>query len=504
MLFASVYVPNFLTQAALRHDRDIRDKPFVVVAGTPSQVRVIALNAKAQKMGLWIGMTRSDAEAVAGIQVRERSVGLEAAAHAALLDCMTRFSPWCEDVADDLLVLDISGLSKLLGTPTQIARSIRDQARGLTIYIKVGVARNIDSAIHASRVAKGICILPSGKEAEFLKDTPLDVLDPSPEIAQTLARWGIRTFGQLAALPDFDLSQRLGQEGLRLQALAQGQSSRILLPTSPPAVFEEVIQFDDSVEDLASLAFVFNRLLDQLVYRLTNRSLAVGELRIELQLDLAADGARATEKIFVRTLKLPVPTIDIKLLLKLLQFDLEAHQPGAPVSRVMIHAEAARPRVIQEGMFVPKGPEPQRLELTLARLRKIVGEDRVGAAELIDQHVQVPFRMIHFSPGAAITSPPIRPVSAIKRTAVRIFRPSVQVVVEKTNGAPRRVRLHGVMYRIVQASGPWRRSGEWWTQDHWERDEWDLVLEGEESNHLLVRAYRDIVTGQWYVEAEYD
>jgi protein ImuB len=283
----------------------------------------------------------------------------------------------------------------------------------------------------AARVAKGISILPAGKEAEILKDTPLAALDPSAEVAQTLARWGIRTFGQLAALPDFDLSQRLGQEGLRLQELVRGQSTRILSPTSPPAVFEEMVQFDDSVEDLESLAFVFNRLLDQLVFRLTNRSLAVGELRIELQLNLAADGARATEKTFARTLKLPVPTIEIKLLLKVLQLDLEAHPPGAPVAAVMIRAEAVRPRIVQDGMFVPKGPEPQRLELTLAKLRKIVGEDRVGAAELIDQHLQVPFRMVRFSPGAAFQS---GPASATKQTAVRIFRPSVPVRVEKTIG----------------------------------------------------------------------
>jgi protein ImuB len=293
----------------------------------------------------------------------------------------------------------------------------------------------------------------------------------------------------------------LGQEGLRLQALAQGISTRILSPTSASAVFEEEITFDDSVEDLESLAFVFNRLLDQLVFRLASRSLAVGELHLELLLNLAADGATATEKIFTRALKLSVPTVDTKLLLKLLQLDLEAHRPGAPVARIMIHAEAMRPRVVQEGMFVPKGPEPQRLEVTLAKLRKIVGEDRVGSPELIDGHLQVPFRLVRFNPGATLKSGSV-PVAS--RTAVRIFRPSVPVRVEKTNGAPRRVRFQGIDHRVVQASGPWRRSGEWWTQEHWGRDEWDLILDNGESSRLLVRAHRDLVTRQWFVEAEYD
>jgi protein ImuB len=147
---------------------------------------------------------------------------------------MTRFFPWCENISEDTLILDISGLSKLHGTPAQIARSIREQAQVLSLYTKIGVARNIDSAIHAARIAKGISILPAGKETELLKDAPLEILDPSPEIAETLARWGIRSLGQLAALPDFDPSQRLGQEGLHLQALAQGRSPRMLSPTSPP------------------------------------------------------------------------------------------------------------------------------------------------------------------------------------------------------------------------------------------------------------------------------
>jgi hypothetical protein len=72
----------------------------------------------------------------------------------------------------------------------QIARSIRDHARSVSLYLKVGVVRNIDSAIHAARTAKSICILPSGKEAEFLKDTPLEILDPSPEIAETFDALG--------------------------------------------------------------------------------------------------------------------------------------------------------------------------------------------------------------------------------------------------------------------------------------------------------------------------
>jgi protein ImuB len=500
-LFAAAYIPNFLAQAALRNHPGPREKPFVVVDGKPPQVRVVALNSAAREMGLGVGMTKADAEAQSGVQIRERSARLEALAHLALRDCLARFSPRCEDVAPDLFVLDISGLSTLMGTPAEIAGSMRDHARNLALYIKVGVAGSIDSAIHATRIAKDILILPDGREAELLKNAPLDILDPSPEILAVFHRWGIRRFGQLAALPQLALSERLGQEGLRLQRLTQGLSARILSPTSPAEIFEEEMEFDYPVEDLESLAFVFHRLLGQLVLRLTARALAVGEIDLELHLDLAADGATATRRVFARALKLPVPTVDTAFLMKLLRLDLESHSPGAPVAKVLLHIEPARPRMVQEGMFIPRGPEPQRLELTLAKLRRLVGEDRVGSPELIDRHLPVPFRMAGFIPKGSFPAGSLR---SIGQTAARIFRPNVPIRVERMRGAPWRVRFSGKDYPVLHASGPWRRSGEWWARGRWGRDEWDLVLDNGGDKRLLVRVYRDLVTKHWYIEAEYD
>jgi len=501
MLFAAAYLPNFLAQAALRNDPGAREKPSVIVDGTSPQVRVVALNSRAKAMGLWVGMTRADAESQSNVQVRDRSARLESLMHLAMQDCLARFSPRCEDAAPDLFVLDISGLSTLMGTPAEIARGMRDQAQNLTIYIKVGVASNIDSAIHAARIAKSLLVLPDGREAEVLKDAPLEILDPSPEILAILHRWGIRRFGQLAALPQLALSERLGQEGLRLQRLTQGVSTRILSPTFPAAVFEEEMEFDYAVEDLESLAFVFHRLLGQLVLRLTARALAAGEIHLQLYLDLAADGVTATDMVFTRALKLPVPSVDPAFLTKLLQLDLEAHAPGAPVAKVLLQVEPTRPQTVQEGMFVPQGPQPERLELTLARLRRIVGEDRVGSPELIDRHLPIPFRIVGFTPkGSPIAGTP----PSIGETAARIFRPSVPVGVEQMRGAPRRIRFSGRNYPVLHASGPWRRSGEWWSRERWGRDEWDLVLDNGEDGRLLVRAYRDLVTRHWYLEAEYD
>ena len=75
--------------------------------------------------------------------------------------------------------------------------------------------------------------------------------------------------------------------------------------------------------------------------------------------------------------------------LKLLQLDLEAHPPPAPMVQVWMGANPVKPQAAQSGLFIPAAPEPVKLELTLARIKAIVGENRAGVAGALD----------HASPG---------------------------------------------------------------------------------------------------------
>ena len=69
--------------------------------------------------------------------------------------------------------------------------------------------------------------------------------------------------------------------------------------------------------------------------------------------------------------------LDAKVFLKFLQLDLNAHPPGAPIMKIHLAAEPARPRSAQGGLFLPPSPEPEKLELTLARIAAMVGENKV-------------------------------------------------------------------------------------------------------------------------------
>ena len=106
--------------------------------------------------------------------------------------------------------------------------------------------------------------------------------------------------------------------------------------------------------------------------------------------------AAAGRKTYVKVLHLPVPMRDSKMLLKLLRLQLQVDPPAGDIVKITLGAEPARPRSTQRGLFVPNSPDPEKLELTVARLAKLVGDANIGSPELVDTHRPGEFRMKRF------------------------------------------------------------------------------------------------------------
>ncbi len=407
--FACIFVPDFPVEALLRAEPELRSQSLAVLEGKAPLQKVFAVNENARRAGVDPGMTKLQIEACTGLVLRARSLPQEAAAHAALLDCAQSFSPRVEAAGCDTIVLDLAGLQPLFGPLPKIARALARRASDLGLETSVAVAGNPDTAVLAARGFSGVTVIPEGKEAEQLGSLPVEVLfgnstQESAQLLETFSRWGIRKLRDLAALPDIALSERLGQAGIHLQKLACGATSRTLVPVEPPLIFEEVIELEYPLVLLEPLAFLLGRLLEQLCARLEARALATQELRLCLELengwqtDEITTGDGRARRSFQRTLRLPVPLLDSRTFLKLLQLDLKAHPPGAPIVKIQLAAEPVRPRAAQNGLFLPPSPEPEKLELTLARIAGIVGEDKVGSLELLDTHRPEGFRMQRFAP----------------------------------------------------------------------------------------------------------
>ena len=525
MPFAAIFVPDFSVEAILRSEPDLSSQAVAILEGKPPQQRIFAINEKARQVGIEAGMTKLQAEACPELMLRNRSVLQESSAHAALLDCAQSFSPRVEDTAPDLILLDINGMEGLFGEPAKLARDLARRASDVGLEVNVAVAANPDAATLAARGFPGVTVIPPGEEEERLSNLPIPVLlaafQPSnPEsdkqnLLDTLERWGVRKLRALATLPEIAISERLGQKGVQLQKLARGMVSRTLVPLDPPLNFEEAVELEYPLVLLEPLAFLLNRMIEQLCSRLSARAFASQELRLRLQLETRIQADEESNEcanvpsrpLFTRTLHLPVPMLDAKVFLKLLQLDLKAHPPGAPIKKVWLSAEPARSRVAQGGLFLPPSPEPEKLELTLARISGIVGEGKLGSVEILDTHRPEAFRMQHFKPvmpeqKKAVVD--LEPKSLV--TALRIFRPVLRATVSFRDGVPARIaceKKKEIYGDIVWQAGPWRSSGDWWEQNAWARDEWDIALKTIRGI-VLYRLVHDLLSGCWFVEGTYD
>jgi protein ImuB len=521
-----------------------------------------------------------------------------------LADFGYSFSPIVEETTPDCVVLDVAGCELRFGSAYKLASEISSHALrpkaegGLGQRISVSLAGNPDSAILAARFLKGITFIEPGEELTALGDLPIEkLLSPRPsvqgpnsgmpksilkppnsrlnretldlglwtldpkqgeEILETLRLWGVRTFRDFVRLPTTGVAERLGQDGVKLQQLAAGKTERHLQLKQPAPIFDNQIELDYPLAELEPLSFIFARLLNQLCARLLAYALATNELRISLKLE---DGATHE-----RRLSLPAPLRDHKIFLKLLLLDTEAHPPPRAVVGVAIACEPVKPRVLQSGLFIPQAPEAAKLELTLARLVKLVGRRNVGSPAVVDTHRPDTFQLKRFvvsadrktrrgtatgrwgaggtgknadkvspphsvspsprltvSPAPHLASPPHPvpasphpPASPFLRLGFRMFRPPLRAMVDASRGYPQQISAWGpnrsVYGRVVQLSGPWRKTGDWWRDDSWGRDEWDVAIEQSGAAvreraavaQVLYRIYRELRSGAWFVEGRYD
>jgi protein ImuB len=526
MFFACIFVPDFPVEAILRSEPELRSRAVAVLDGKAPLKKVFAQNENARRAGVEVGMAKLEVEACSEIVLRCRSQLQEDAAHAALLDCAQSFSPRVEDIACDTILIDLAGLEPLFGPLPKIARDLALRASDLGLESNVAVAANPDTAVIAARGFSGITLIPHGNEAKRLGGLPIEVLfggghdfQETEQFLETFRRWGIHKLSDLAILPDVALSERLGQQGLQLQKLARGATFRTLAPAEPLLAFEEAIELEYPLVLLEPLAFLLGRLLEQLCTRLSMHALATQELCLRFELDSSCheeepdSRSSASTQTFERILRLPVPLLDAKIFLKLLQLDLNAHPPGAPILKIHLRAEPVRPRAAQGGLFVPPAPEPEKLELTLARIAGIVGEEKIGSLELLDTYRAEGFRMQRFNPNSqgSFKSKSCDNNTATV-TALRIFRPTVPATVTLRDGSPTHIACpkrkgkdkdKEIQGQILWAAGPWRSSGDWWEQEAWSRDEWDIAVQAE-TEITLFRLVRDLLAGRWFVEGTYD
>ena len=425
--------------------------------------------------------------------------------HSALEPIARDFSPRVELPAPDCVIIDISGLDRLIGDPHEIGQELQravqraDAAKSSAVRIALAPTRITAQLI--ARAAPGLTVVADASCLARMPAQALADLGAPPDLLATLERWGVKTLGAFAALPSPALSARLGQDGIRWQRLARGEDPAPLVPSLPDERFETVFDLEWPVEGLEPLSFVLGRLLDPLCARLEVRDRAVAALTLQLREAVSREWHR-------RRLELPAPMRDVRVLRTLICLDLEGHPLDSGIDRVGLFIEPTPGRVCQFSLLTKPTLAPEQAATLMARLRALMGQDRCGIPELVDTHRPGAFTIGEFSPSSPSSphagetpahsffqrSPSLRrlrhPIPA--RVVLEEKRP-VRVVTDRRgwNGGT-----------VLWCAGPWRSSGDWWkpSGEPWNQEGWDVAL----SDGGLYRVHQDRLSQQWFIEAVVD
>ena len=485
-----------------------------------------------------------------------------------LVDVARSYSPRVEVLSEQIVLLDLEGLTRLFGDASAIGERLRQSAveQGHA-PVRVALAATRTAAILLATARPGVTVVPEGEEAAVLAPLPLRTLTavaalafrvpspesrapsrgarsssteprilgrrslvrlraerygetstklgersrgeggPNPDALAVLSRWGLRTLGDLAALPAADLSARLGQAGVWWQRLARGEAPGPLVPTAVEELFEASLELEWPIEGLEPLSFILTRLLDPLCQRLERRDRGAAVLHVRLRL--------VTRALHLRSLQLPAPMRDPKVLRTLLLLDLESHPAPAGIDVVTIAIDPTPGRIVQESLLTRARPAPEQISTLLARLQALMGEGRCGSPALVDSHRPGAFAM---TPFRVVDEPRASERDACPAATLRRFRLPIPARVLIEHGRPISVRtdrqsLQGG--RVQTSAGPWRTSGEWWKtaaapaateldalrgRVGWNRDEWDVAL----SDGAIYRVFEDRDSGRWFIDAIVD
>lgn len=465
--YAVVRAKNFALQALCRNDPGLAGRAVALVSGEGRKTAV--KEASPEAFGIAPGLPAALAAArCPGILFRPRDPAAEAEAQGLLIAACFTLSPRVEATAYGVCTIDLQGDDSARTRLRSEALAAELLLAGLAV--SVGIGRTPLLAAYAAEWEKGGAGLQAVRvpddEKSFLRDLPLCAADPSPAQAEIAARWGLRTCGELTALPKSEVGRRLGVEGVALWERAAGETTRVLRLVEPAKTFAAQWAYEPPVESMEPLLFRLRRFAERLALELRGAGFVAERLALTLLLEDESD--------YRREFRLPEPGADIEGWMRIFYAHLESVRTPSRVAGARIVAFPCRPPQKQDGLFDMGLVDPASFWENLARLAAIVGSDRVGTPLMANSRRPDAFTLE--KPPETVPPPSAPLLHPMRGLALRRFRPSRPAQVEFSDAQPCRLEARDVRGAVAACRGPWRESGEWWRRERWGRETWQIEL----------------------------
>ncbi|CAF0704986.1 Y-family DNA polymerase [Candidatus Methylacidithermus pantelleriae] len=468
-MFAVVYLPSFSLQAILRSLRPAAflKEPWGLWELCGSRPVLTDLTPLAQALGVSPGMNPKEAQGrVPQLKIVKRSLSTEKDLHYFFLKHLYTLCPRVEATSSGVYTLDLSLLPQNKN-PQKHLLPLIERSRSWNLQVQVGIASTPELAFFAARQARPI--LWARNPSLLFKQAPVSWAGFSSSIEKILRLWGIQTLGEFLSLPHEELVRRLGKEVASfLQKLTSSQARplRVAFPRDPwkwEISWEHPIETRESL--LASLSFV----IKELSQKLSLCHQGVKELRLHFQFEDKSSRSY--------TLPLAASIQDPHQLFRILCLWMEHFQ--APTRLLSLEFEVSpSAECFQQGeLFGPSLRNPMHLGETLTRLEAFLGESRVGRPLPAPSHCPDRYLWKRLDPWEIQkeTWLPSFFLSPLLGIPLRRFRPPIPIEVRLKEAVPIAFRRKEKGWQSIIASrGPWNFSGEWWTQEPWEYQLWEV------------------------------
>lgn len=473
---------------------------------------VVACSAAARAQGVRRGQRRRDAQALCpSLVVIAADPVRDARVFAPVVALIEERAPGVQIVRPGLCALRARGPARYYGGEDEAARTLVRLlvAEGFT-DARASVADGVFTAEHAARVTRAdepVRVVPGGQAAAFLAPLPVTALE-DPDLASLLARLGVHTLGEFAAMPVERVRERFAERGARLHALASGRDSQPVQPRTPPPELRREVAFEPPLELADQIAFGMRVAAEEFIARLGEQNLVCTEVRVVL----SGERGERSERVWLHP-----GSFDAGAVVDRVRWQLAEDGRGifgSGVAGVSIEPEAVDEASHHVKGLFGAGPD-ERVHHALSRVQAMLGHRAVvtpvvgGGRWLAERQVLVPWgdRAVTAKdrarpwpgslpdplPATVYPEPRLVEVTDVAGASVTVGDR------DALSAPPAILDAGGRRMRIREWAGPWPISERGWDPLRRRRAHRFQVVDDDGGAWLLV-----VEEGEWRAEGRYD
>ncbi len=503
---ACMLIPKFPLVVQLRDQPELHEEPVTLAENPSDRSKVLHTNVRAADQGVSLGMTVVQAKNVCPeLCVLIKDAKKEQLKFDELLRKLQRLSPFIEEANPGIAYLDASGLKRTYPQEKDLTEELISFVRFQGYPVRVGMAGNKFTSLVGASISENYSytIVPEGKEKKFLQLQSIQLLPIGQDLYEKFYRLGIKTLGQFAILPDQEVAERFGSEGVRLLKLTRGQDDEPLKLKKLDEKENRIKDLEFPLETQTGILFYVNSILKRQLNGLAQKELACEKILVILKTE--------DDNEIPIHLSVAQETNRLKTFINMLRLRLEKVVLPASVKEIQVKIQRSSPLSSEQLGFYQKR-KPDLLGQKIIQLKRILGNGNILLPQITSSHKpEGKFQLVPYTSetkrnlkrdtkkkSVHLSNSPFD-FSQNSTSGLRLYNPPKPATVRVENGLINFVIADFWYGEVIRQTGPWEISGEWWSEGYKRRYFEIELFEGEQYLIFLENSSR-----KWFLQGVFD